>query len=259
MAEARFTVCFRALVRGMAKVAVTLTVLVTAGTVLVTAGAQDRLAFEVATVKPLPGFVNARANFSGPRITLSGYALEGLIMDLYKVESWQIAGGPDWLDNQPFEIVAKAPGDAAPTPEERRRMLQTLLEERFRLRIHRETREAPVYVLVVAKNGPKLTKSTASDSFYSVGGHEMKFQKQTMESLAKRLSGSARLGRPVLDETAVNGEWDFTLSFLPDPPADSNVPDIFTALQEQVGLKLESRKAPLEYLIVDHAERPSAY
>ncbi len=221
------------------------------------APAQQPLAFEVATVKPLEGFANAHANFSGPRITLSGYALEGLVMDAYGVESWQLVGGPVWRDTDPFEIVAKAPGNAAPTPEQRRQMLQSLLEDRFKLKVHRELRDAPVYAMVLAKNGPKLTKSSAADSFYSVGGHEMKFQKETMESLAKQLSSSARLGRPVLDKTALAGEWDFTLNFMPNPPPDANVPDVFTALQEQLGLKLESQKAPVEHLIIDHAEKPS--
>ena len=121
--------------------------------------AQPPLAFEVATIKPLDGFVNARASFSGPRMTLSGYALQGLLMDAYQVDSWQIAGGPVWRDTDPFEIVAKAPGNAAPSPEDRRLMLRALLEDRFKLKVHRELREAPVYALVVAKNGPKLTKS----------------------------------------------------------------------------------------------------
>src|SRR5580692_2345260 len=80
------------------------------------ANAQERLAFEVASIKPIPGFVNARGNTSGPGITLSGYALEGLIMDAYQVESWQLSGGPAWRDTDPFEIIAKAPGDASPTP-----------------------------------------------------------------------------------------------------------------------------------------------
>lgn len=223
----------------------------------VIAPAQQPLAFEVATIKPLQGFVNARANFSGPRVTLSGYALEGLLMDAYGVESWQLVGGPVWRDTDPFEIVAKAPGDAAPTPEQRRQLLQSLLEDRFKLKVHRETREAPVYALTVAKNGPKLTRSTATDSLYSAGGREMKFQKRTMDFLAKQLSASARLGRPVLDKTALTGEWDFTLNFMPNPPPDSNVPDVFTALQEQLGLRLESQKAPVEHLIIDHAEKPS--
>jgi uncharacterized protein (TIGR03435 family) len=93
------------------------------------AKAQGTLAFEVASIKPIPGFVNARANVSGPRITLSGYALEGLIMDAYQVEPWQLSGGPAWCDTDPFEIIAKAPGDASPTPVQVHEMLRSLLEE----------------------------------------------------------------------------------------------------------------------------------
>lgn len=225
------------------------------------ANAQQQAAFEVASIKPLSGFVNARASFSGSRITLSGYALEGLIMDAYKVESWQIAGGPEWLDNQPFEIIGKAPGDTAPTPEHRRQMLQTLLEERFRLKVHREMKEGPVYALEVAKRGPKIKRSTAGDPAYSLrtqrGVTTLTFQKQDMESLVHQLS-SAHLGRPVVDKTGLTGDWDFELSFMPNAPPDSSVPDVFTAVQEQLGLKLEAQKGPVERLVIDHAEKPSA-
>jgi uncharacterized protein (TIGR03435 family) len=222
------------------------------------APAQQPLAFELATIKPLQGYVNARGSASGPRITLSGYALEGLLMDAYGVESWQLVGGPVWRDTDPFEIVAKAPGDTAPTPEQSRQMLRTLLEDRFKLKVHRELRDAPVYALVVAKNGPKLKKSTANDPLFTGSGREMKFQKLTMDFFAKQLSSSAGLGRPVLDKTGLTGEWDFTLRFMRNPPPDSNIPGVFTALQEQLGLKLESQKAQVEHLIIDHAEKPSA-
>src|ERR1700722_4799297 len=136
----------------------------------VASNAQERLAFEVASIKPIPGFVNARGNASGPRITLSGYALEGLIMDAYQVESWQLSGGPAWRDTDPFEIIAKAPGDASPPPAQAREMLQSLLEERFKLKVHRESKESPIYALVVEKNGPKLRRSAGSDFSYSAGG-----------------------------------------------------------------------------------------
>jgi uncharacterized protein (TIGR03435 family) len=95
-------------------------VIITAAMALARAQSQQHAApaaFEVASIKPLQGFINARANISGPRVTMSGYGLEGLVMDVYKVASWQISGGPVWLRTDPFEIVAKAPGDAGPTPE----------------------------------------------------------------------------------------------------------------------------------------------
>jgi uncharacterized protein (TIGR03435 family) len=226
--------------------------------------AQEHLAFEAASVKPIPGIVNARAKVSGPRITLSGYALEGLVMDAYQVESWQLSGGPAWRDTDAFEIIAKAPGDAAPTPAQGREMLRSLLEERFKLKVHRETREGPVFGLVVEKNGPKLKKSTAIDRTYSVGGGpgdttKLTFEKVSMNYFASRIVSLAQLGRPVLDRTGLAGEWDFKLTFVQGAAtSDSDVPDLFTALREQLGLRLQSQRGPVERLIIDRAERPSA-
>ncbi len=228
------------------------------------ANAQEPLAFEVASIKPIPSVVNARGNVSGERITLSRYALEGLIMDAYHVESWQLSGGPAWRDTDPFEIIAKAPGDAAPTPVQVREMLRSLLEERFKLRVHRETKEGPIYALVVEKNGPKLKKSTASDVSYSVGGPrgvvKLIFKKVPMNFFANQIASHAQLGRPVLDRTGLAGEWDFELTFVQGAaPPNPDLPDLFTALGEQLGLKLESRGGPVEKLIIDdRAERPSA-
>jgi uncharacterized protein (TIGR03435 family) len=214
------------------------------------ANAQEPLAFEVASIKPIPGFVNARGNVSGPRITLCGYALEGLIMDAYHVESWQLSGGPAWRDTGPFEIIAKAPGDASPTPVQVREMLRSLLEERFKLKVHRETKEGPIYALVVEKNGPKLKKSTASDASYSVGGPrgvvKLIFKSASMNFFANQIASQAQLGRPVLDGTGLAGEWDFELMFEQGAaPPNSALPDLFTALQQQLGLKLESQKGRL--------------
>ena len=229
----------------------------------VAATAQERLAFEVASVKPIGGFVNARGNVSGPRITLSGYALEGLIMDAYGVESWQLSGGPAWRDTEPFEIIAKAPGDASPTPVQAREMLRSLLEERFKLKVHRETKEGPLYALVVEKNGPKLRKSTGSDFSYSAGGLggavKLSYKKVSMNFFARQVASQAQLGRPVVDRTGLAGDWDFELTFVQGAaPPNSELPGLFTALREQLGLKLESQKGPVEKLIIDRAEKPSA-
>ncbi len=184
-------------------------------------------------------------------------------MDTYRVESWQLSGGPAWRDTDPFEIIAKAPGNVSPTPEQSREMLQSLLEERFKLKVHRETREGPVYALVIGKNGPRLKKSTAGEFRYSAGGRgrtvKLTFQKTSMDVLARQLPSQAQMDRPVLDRTALSGEWDFDLTFVPGiPPSDSNLPDLFTALRDQLGLRLESQRGPVEKLIIDHAERPSA-
>jgi uncharacterized protein (TIGR03435 family) len=204
-------------------------------------------------------------NTSGPRVTISEYGLPGLLMTAYQVEPWQISGGPVWMETDRFNIVANAPGESAPTPEQVRQMLRTLLADRFQLKVHREKREGPVYALVVDKKGPKLTPSTASDSTFSAGGGaravRLTFQKQTMEYLALQLSNSGGLGREVLDKTGLTGSYDFQLNWAAgqdgNPPPDSNEPGLFTALEEQLGLKLEPQKGLVELLIIDHAEKPS--
>jgi uncharacterized protein (TIGR03435 family) len=223
-------------------------------------------AFEVASIKPFQGLAaNVYMHTSGPRVTISEYGLPGLLMTAYQVEPWQISGGPVWMESDRFNIVANAPGESAPTPEQVRQMLQTLLADRFQLKVHREKKEGPVYVLVVDKKGPKLKPSTAADSTFSAGGGaravRLTFQKRTMEYLALQLSNSGGLGREVLDKTGLTGTYDFNLHWAPGtdgaPPPDSNEPGLFTALQEQLGLKLEPQKAPVEMLIIDRAEKPS--
>jgi len=223
-------------------------------------------AFEVASIKPFQGLpLNVYMNTSGPRVTISEYGLPGLLMTAYQVEPWQISGGPVWMETDRFNIVANAPGERTPTQEQIRQMLRTLLADRFQLKVHREKKEGPVYALVVDKKGPKLTPSTSADSTFSTGGGvrgvRLTFQRQTMEYLALQLSNSGGLGREVLDKTELTGTYDFNLHWAAgndgNPPPDSNEPGLFTAVQEQLGLKLEPRKAPVETLVIDHAEKPS--
>lgn len=138
--------------------------LVVIAAVIALARAQSP-AFEVASIKPFQGLpLNVYTNTSGPRVTISEYGLPGLLMTAYQVEPWQILGGPVWMETDRFNIVANAPGESAPTPEQVRQMLQTLLADRFQLKVHREKKEGPVYALVVDKKGSKLTPSTSADS-----------------------------------------------------------------------------------------------
>jgi uncharacterized protein (TIGR03435 family) len=131
-------------------------------------------------------------------------------------------------------------------------MLQALLSERFKLAIHRESKERTVYELVVGKNGPKLHEVEAGPG-HSNGGHgSLSAQKMSMSHLADSLSRIVDL--PVLDMTGLKGAFDIELKWAPDGD-DANGPSIFTAVQEQLGLKLEQRKGPMEIIVVDHAER----
>jgi uncharacterized protein (TIGR03435 family) len=184
-------------------------------------------------------------------------------MEAYRVASYQISGGPAWLATDRFDINAKASGDRTLTADQKREMLRALLEDRFHLKVHRKVKEQSVYSLVVAKGGPKLKTSSADEqSGMTLGSKgqtlEMRFSKWNMARLAGQISGNE--GRKVVDKTGLSGEYDFTLSYLDDRRAvggQEDGPSLFTALQEQLGLKLESQKGPVEVLVIDHADKPS--
>jgi uncharacterized protein (TIGR03435 family) len=224
--------------------------------------APERPAFEVASVKlhrPDPGPLRSSTEVGPAGVTYTNVLLRGCIRTAYGVESYRIVGGPDWFASERYDIVAKA-ASAAPKAQ-LMRMLQTLLEERFKLRVHRETQDIPIYALVVRKNGLKL-HAGKEDGDTEVGGaaHLIDSRGMTMKFLAGVLSQSTqRLGQPVLDMTGLTGVFDITLDFAPDDAAaasDNAAPDLFTALRG-LGLTLEPRKSPMEVIVVDHAERPS--
>jgi len=176
----------------------------------------------------------------------------------YQVKDYQVLG-PDWLpsDEASYDIVAKAPPD---TPlAQMRLMVQRLLAERLKLALHRETRTLPIYELVVGKQGPNLSKSglqkSSEDSRQSTssrGGH-VTATHVSMAELAYQISRWT--GRPVFDKTGIKGEFDFTLDYATDDRETSGPPSLFTALQQQLGLKLTASKGPVEVLLIDHAER----
>jgi uncharacterized protein (TIGR03435 family) len=164
-------------------------------------------------------------------------------------------GGPGWFDTEPFDISAKADGPAS--NDELRRMVQTLLAERFQLKFHRETKEQPVYALVVGKGGPKLQAAKSEGRGVGIGVRgRLNGNGADMKTLASVLAD--RLSRSVVDRTGLKGFYDFLLTWTPDEvQADDPGPSLSTAIQEQLGLKLESTKAPVEMIVIDHAEKPS--
>lgn len=186
----------------------------------------------------------------------------------------QISGAPAWSDSERFDIEAKFEQDPALSGAEESKQIklriQALLASRFRFEMHRETKDWQSYILVSGKSGkkaPKLTLSKRAEgsSMHSNNGH-LECTGVSMESFAKGLT--ARLGRPLVDETGLVGRFDFTLDFEPETVAaqaerDGHVggvetrPSLFTAVQDQLGLKLESRKAPVQILVVDRVGRPS--
>jgi uncharacterized protein (TIGR03435 family) len=187
-----------------------------------------------------------------------------MITVAYGVRYDQIStSGPGWINTDRFDIEAKTPGDVPPSTAQVRLMMQSLLADRFQLRLHREMRDLPVYALVVGKNGAKL-KPSDSDAREggSVGGRadglHMETKKGSMEALARQLSSSA--GRPVIDKTGLTGTYEYTLDWFPAttvPAPESDVPSLFNAVQEQLGLRLEATTAPQEVLVIDSVQKPS--
>jgi uncharacterized protein (TIGR03435 family) len=219
--------------------------------------------FDLATVKP---------NKSGGITTITGRG--GSIrpspgqIAMENVTLWKALGfaygigedkdyaitGPAWLKTERYDIVAKLPPNT--TWEQRLRMFQALLAERFKMAVHRETRELPVYAMVPAKEGFKLREVEMGHGGFSAGRGQIKAQKMPLAMFAERLSQI--VDRPVLDETGIKGAFDFTVEFTPEDatPGDAaSGPSIFTAIQQQLGLKLEARKGSVEVLVVDRADR----
>jgi uncharacterized protein (TIGR03435 family) len=215
-----------------------------------------------------------------------------LIREAYGIDSTQIAGAPDWLNSEKFDIEAKL--DSSATDElhklgydqfmlESQRILQGLLADRFKLALHRETKELPVYALVFARGGPKLQDANPDDTYPNgikdmngkghgnvirMGRGQIIGQGIPISNLVRMLA--QQLGRIVVDKTGLTGKYDFSLQWSPDtgqgpmghsvtdntPPPDSDL-SLFTAIQEQLGLKLESQKGSVEILVIDHVEEPS--
>jgi uncharacterized protein (TIGR03435 family) len=232
---------------------------------IATAQPPQRLTFEAASIKPHPEPItySADPSISGTRVTATASTLLDLITSAYGVRYNQVSGGPGWIKSDHYDVAARAEGEGALTMNQVRPMLQSLLADRFQLKAHRETREVPMYALVVNKNGPKL-KEVPPDVDGRMGGisatnssMHMTVSKGTMEQLALRLSGNGA-GRPVLNKTGLTGYYAYSLDWVNGTPApDSDTPSLFTAVQEQLGLKLEPINGPTEMLIIDHAERPT--
>ena len=247
-----------------------------------------RYEYEAATIKPSqgPGPYKKIGLWAAPDGFSAWFISPQQIISIaYGVESFQLSGGPSWLPSERFDVEVKMDSATADAlgklnPEQRahaqQQMLQALVAERFQLKVHRETKEGTIYTLVIAKGGSKLRE--AKPGVPGMGDMGSKFsgdltaQTVPIAQLAKILT--QMLGHPVLDKTELKGVYDFELRFTPDdrlqpppgappdsrlppPPADSNAPSLFDALQEQLGLKLESGKGPVDVIVIDHVERPS--
>ncbi len=218
--------------------------------------AQGIPSFDVATVKPSNALKNAGMT-SGWSISAAqnGLKIMGTLQTFikyaYGVEDVQLSGGPLWLDRDMYEINAKSERQA--TVEELKRMLQSLLIERFRLAVHPEIRELPVYSMVLAKGGSRLRRGDDNlRGSFSIGST---FLRGTIDSAAFASHLTSTLHRTVIDNTGLQGIWQFDLTWAADN--DTTGPSIFTAIQEQLGLKLEAAKGPVQVFVIDRAEKPS--
>jgi bla regulator protein blaR1 len=264
--------------------------------------AQEPAQFEVASVKrnTSGGGNSMLRRLPGGRMTATNMPVRPMITFAYNLASYQLVGGPSWISVDSFDIVAKMDGDPAPavpgsnTPDPMQLALRNLLEDRFKLKVHRETREMDIYALVMAKPGgapgptlkPAGTDCAAQAAAARRGAQpalpgppgsggpfcgifggpgRLRFGGLPSASFAQAFSGPS--GRMVVDRTGLSGAWDFELTYTPEgrggpgpatdaPAADANAPSFFTAVQEQLGLKLESTKGPVEVLVVDSIEKP---
>jgi uncharacterized protein (TIGR03435 family) len=221
--------------------------------------------FEVASIKPSNVDTASSSGIKTAHGRLDGYnvTLKRCIMGAYSVGPQQISGGPDWLESDRYEILAKADqpinDDAVMMV-----MLQGLLAERFKLVLHRETRTIPALVLEVARNGPKLEKAgdgeAVTNTSTSKTGVHIDARNTDIDLFARILA--RKTDQPVVNHTGLKGIFNIQLHWTPEsatPPAGGAMEEasLFTAIQEQLGLRLRSQKAPVEVLVIDHAEKPS--
>jgi uncharacterized protein (TIGR03435 family) len=211
--------------------------------------------FEVASIKPSPPGAPGPTfyNPTPTRFEITSVTAKALIAYAYDVREFQISGGPGWIGSEEYDIVAKPDGDVR--GDRVLAMARALLAERFHLNLHRESKEMPVLALLVAKGGPKLKPATGSGPEVRGGRGRFVARNVTMGMFAAQLAGRM-LSRPVLDRTGIAGEFDITLEWAFE--AADNGPSIETALQEQLGLKLEAQKGAVDVLVIDRIERPSA-
>jgi uncharacterized protein (TIGR03435 family) len=256
------------------------------------------ISFEAASVKPnKSGDGNAMIRRQpGGRFNAVNVSVRFLITFAYQLQGYQLVGGPGWTVNDRFDIIGKMEGDSPPMPpgsgpDQMMLALRSLLAERFKLVVRRETRELDIYALIMAKAdgkpGPALKPSTIDCAAEMKGPRaggpppgpnepvrcgsrqsfgRIQFSGLPLSAFANGIAG--QVGRMVIDRTGLSGVWDFELNFAPErpldgpgvepPPVDPNLPTLFTAVQEQIGLKLDPTKGPVEVLVIDSIQQPAA-
>jgi uncharacterized protein (TIGR03435 family) len=217
--------------------------------------------FEVASIRRnLNGGMNTQINISGGRLAVTNGSLKTLIRNAYDILGFQLAGEPRWMDTDMYDIVATTGSSEKIPPDQFKLLLQNLLADRFALKVHWETRETSIYALMLDKNGPKFKESSGTqepgiNTSKGSGRGRMQGTGEPISILTSNLGN--QLGAIVLDKTGLPGVYDWTLEWGLDPTADSTEPSIFTALREQLGLRLNSQKGPMETLVIDSVKKPS--
>jgi uncharacterized protein (TIGR03435 family) len=248
-----------------------------AGCALAAQAPQPSPTFEVATIKAVESTPKSPRYIvmQGPhRFVAKDYTLKLLIAAAYNLNPKAVSGGPPWIESDHFDILALTPGEAQPSHDQQMAMLRTLLGDRFKLAFHHEPRAFSIYSLEIAKGGSKLKPSTApatdQPALVSTVYPQRILMPARNASMADFVSVLQRaiLDRPVVDKTGLMGRYDFNLEWAPDESqfggdvgaasSDTPVPPFFTAIQQQLGLRLEASRGPIETIVVDHAERPSA-
>jgi uncharacterized protein (TIGR03435 family) len=233
--------------------------------------------FEVATIKPSqPDRPGKGFGVQGSHFRTINTTLSDLISFAYGIQKKQIVGAPDWVMTDKWDIEGQPDVPGAPNKDQVAGMVQKLLADRYQLKFHKETKEMPAYVLGVAKTGQKMKENTSGGAlpglfFTNFNPVTLNVQNATMDDVA-HLFQSAVLDRPVVDQTEIKGKWNFLLKWTGDdsqfgdmgvkvpPPSDAAdaPPPLFTAIQEQLGLKLEAGKAQVPAYVIDKVEKPTA-
>jgi uncharacterized protein (TIGR03435 family) len=228
-------------------------------------------AFEVATIKPAPPDAQRRFISMGRGdsnlFSSSNHSVKQLIVFAYSLHPNQVVGGPAWAENDRYDVTGKPDAPGLPNIAQFQGMMRKLLTDRFGLTFHRERKELAVYAITIAKGGAKIPKSENS-SMYPVFGTSgppgaLVVRNMSMTSFAQYVQ-SRFLDKPVVDQTGLDGRYDFQLNWQPGlmadvPPSDADpLPDIFTAFQQQLGLKLQAIRAAADTLVIDKVEKPGA-
>jgi uncharacterized protein (TIGR03435 family) len=222
-------------------------------------GSEKKASFEVAAIHAAKDDGDHDSSSDQGLFRTHNLTLKRLMALAYEVDMRQITGGPSWVDADSYDITARIPAEFAQR-EKLPELIQSLLADRFQLSIHREPRQIPGYELVVAKKGPKMERAKPDQTGSNIRSRNTHLiaENVTMEAFARSLSRNRDIGELVVDKTGLTGGFQFELDWTPeraDATSDDR-PSIFTALQQQLGLKLDTAKVPILAVVIDRAEKP---